>query len=79
MKSFASLIRETKKGKTVVAGHADQSRLITLIETRKMPPKSRGFDKDQLAILTKWVEEGAEFDGKDKTSSITSQKSSSFR
>lgn len=65
-KSYASLIKKGRKGETIVAGHPDQSRVVMLVETRKMPPRSPGIPDEELQILKDWVAQGAQFDGNDE-------------
>jgi hypothetical protein len=69
-KSYASLIKKGRKGETIVAGHPDQSRVVMLVETRKMPPRSQGIPDDELQILKDWVAQGAQFDGEDENAAI---------
>lgn len=69
-KSFAALMKGTRKGETVVPGNPDESRLVTLVESRQMPPRSQGIPEDELQVLRDWVAQGATFDGQDENEAI---------
>lgn len=73
-KDFVSLVKGSRKGKAVIAGKPDTSRLIMLIKTGKMPPRSRGFPPAELKTLTDWIEQGAKFDGHDEKADLRSLK-----
>ena len=51
----------------VNAGDPSDSYLITIIEDGDMPKGRLTVSDKELDILRKWVEEGAHFDGEDKT------------
>ena len=68
MTSFAKLMRGGNQGSPVVAGKPDESLLWLLTageEEPMMPPKEAGerLTKDRLAVLKRWIEQGAKFDG----------------
>lgn len=69
--SYAALIKGTRKGPVVVAGDPKKSSLVTLIENRKMPPRSSGIPEPELKILRDWVAQGASFDGDDENAKIS--------
>jgi hypothetical protein len=73
-KDFVSLMEGSRKGKAVVPNDTEKSRLLTLIKSRKMPPKSKGFPPEQFEILKAWIEQGAKFDGHDQKGDLRTLK-----
>ena len=69
--SYAELIKGTRKGPVVLPGKPDESRLVTLVEDHKMPPRSQGIPLSELQILKDWIVQGAQFDGKDENAKIS--------
>ena len=55
-KDFVSLVKGSPRGKRLSA--LDTSRLIMLIKSGKMPPRSGGFPPAELKTLTVWIEQG---------------------
>ena len=47
----------------IVAGEPQDSKLLAIIESNKMPPRKPLNEKDRK-LIRQWIEEGAEFDGK---------------
>lgn len=72
--NFASLVKGSRKGKAVVPGKPESSRLLMLIKTGKMPPKSRGFPPEQIQLIEEWIAQGAQFDGHDEKANLRSLK-----
>lgn len=77
MATFASLTKggEVGEGFTVVAGEPDESYLIDLIQPDgepRMPYRQDPLSDEQIAIITKWVAEGAAYDGEDPNEDWTS-------
>lgn len=72
--SYTKLIKKSRKGEVVTAKDIDASRLISLVESGKMPKKKPKLKDDQIQILKDWIEQGARFDGKsrDKKQSLKS-------
>ena len=72
--SYTKLIKKSRKGEVVTAKDIDASRLISLVESGKMPKKKPKLKDDQIQILKDWIEQGARFDGKsrDKRQSLKS-------
>jgi mono/diheme cytochrome c family protein len=59
------LIRGGSKGKAVIAGKPDDSRLVALISHNEDPKMPEGSDKlpaDSIAAIRKWIELGAPYD-----------------
>ncbi len=57
--TYEALIAST----TVTDGMADKSRLIEVIESGDMPKGGLTIEADELAVLKKWINAGAKFDG----------------
>jgi mono/diheme cytochrome c family protein len=65
MASYESLMAGPPAGKVVFASNVDGSDLIVKVKDKEMPPNGSGIPAEELATLTKWVAEGAKFDGPD--------------
>lgn len=64
MASFNDLMRGTPDGGPVFRpGRGEGSRLIDLLESGSMPPNGNALSSDQVATVTRWINEGANFDG----------------
>lgn len=68
MTSFAQLAKGGKVGEgiTLEPGHPDESYLIELIGPEgepRMPYKQDPLSDDEIGLLSRWVEEGAKYDG----------------
>lgn len=63
MATFAALERGNRDGKVVLPGKPDGSRLIEVIASGDMPRGGGKVAESELAILKKWIAEGAKFDG----------------
>jgi mono/diheme cytochrome c family protein len=63
--SFAALRSGVRGAPVVYSGDTKGSRLVEVIESGDMPRGNRKVSSDQLSLLKKWVEQGAEFDGED--------------
>ncbi len=70
MANFASLMRGNKDGAVVLPGKGTGSRIIEVIESGDMPRGGGQVAKDELAMLTKWIDQGAKFDGRNPTDSL---------
>lgn len=78
MDTYASLLRGSDAGAVVFAGNAGGSRLVQLIEIKDMPRGGLKVTAEELAMLKRWIDEGARFDGEDpKTPLATSSGESS--
>jgi len=71
MASYESLMKGPPPGKVVFAGNVAGSDLVVKVKDKEMPPNGAGIPDAELATLTKWVEEGAKFDGPDPTALLT--------
>jgi len=67
-----SLVRAMKGGESgepaIVAGHPEQSLLIEMVEFEEMPPKGKTLNEDEIALLTRWIKQGAPWDSWDDAS-----------
>ncbi len=70
MATFTSLMRGNKDGPVVLPGKGTGSRIIEVIESGDMPRGGRQVAKDELAMLTKWIDQGAKFDGRNPADSL---------
>lgn len=69
--SYAELLKGTRKGPGVTPGKPEDSSVVTLVEAKKMPPRSQGIPAAELQILKDWVSQGAPFDGSDENAKIS--------
>ncbi len=70
MDSYAELMRAPEDEQPrVAAGKPDESLLLKLLKANdadeRMPQKSKPLSKKKIALVYKWIMEGAKFDGKD--------------
>jgi mono/diheme cytochrome c family protein len=57
------LVDGGKTGPAVVPGKAANSLLMTRVRTEEMPPGKRKLTKSEIAIIARWIVEGANTDG----------------
>lgn len=72
MSTYENLMKGPPAGKVVFGGNVDGSDLIVKVKDREMPPNGAGIPDADLATLTRWVEEGAKFDGPDPAATLVS-------
>jgi mono/diheme cytochrome c family protein len=72
MSTYEALMKGPPAGKVVFPANVDGSDLIVKVKDKEMPPNGAGIPDAELATLTKWVEEGAKFDGPDPTATLVS-------
>lgn len=72
MATYEALMKGPPAGKVVFPANVDGSDLIVKVKDREMPPNGAGIPDAELATLTKWVEEGAKFDGADPAAQLAS-------
>lgn len=72
--TYDDLKKKSRKGIVVKPKQADESRLISLVESGEMPKKGDKLSDEQIQILKDWVNQGAKFDGdaKSKRANLTS-------
>ena len=66
--NYNDLKKGTRKGLAVKPNDVEKSRLVTLIDIGKMPPKKVGktVPPEQLQVLKDWISQVAKFDGNSK-------------
>ena len=64
MTTFGMLMKGGKHGATVVAGDPKKSKLVEMISGDKpdMPPDGDPLKKEQVALIERWIKEGAKDD-----------------
>jgi mono/diheme cytochrome c family protein len=72
MANFAALMKGTPAGTVILARDADGSRIIEVIESGDMPRGGLKVEPAELAVLKKWITEGAIDDTGDPQASLTS-------
>ncbi|HEV2968409.1 MAG TPA: c-type cytochrome domain-containing protein, partial [Pirellulales bacterium] len=70
MATFTSLMRGNKDGPVVLPNKGNGSRIVEVIESGDMPRGGGQVAKDELAMLVRWIDQGAKFDGANLTDSI---------
>ncbi|HEV3417484.1 MAG TPA: c-type cytochrome domain-containing protein, partial [Pirellulales bacterium] len=70
MATFTSLMRGNKDGPVVLPNKGNGSRIVEVIESGDMPRGGGQVAKDELAMLVRWIDQGAKFDGANPTDSI---------
>jgi cytochrome c553 len=63
MATFASLAKGAEAGRVIFPKDGKSSRIVEVIQSGDMPRGGGKVSADQLAALTKWIDEGANFDG----------------
>jgi len=73
MSTFENLMKgPMMSGKVIFPGDVKNSVLIEKVEQKEMPPSGAGIPESELAMLKRWVQEGARFDGPSPTAELTS-------
>lgn len=57
--SYANLMAGSKNGLVVIAGNANDSLLVELVATQKMPKRGPKLTPDEIQLITDWVNQGA--------------------
>jgi hypothetical protein len=70
MASYTALMRGAKNLSVVMAGDGKGSRIYEVIEQGDMPRGGGKVELAELTTLTKWIDQGAKFDGKDPTQGL---------
>ncbi len=71
MSNFETLMKGPDAGAIILAGNAEGSRVIEVIEEGDMPRGGLKVTPAELGALKKWIAEGAKFDGKDAKANLT--------
>ncbi len=69
--TFAALEKGNKDGRVIIPGKGEGSRIVETIASGDMPRGGGKVGKDEMAMLTKWIDDGAVFDGANKTAMLT--------
>ena len=70
MASYSSLMKGAKKLAVVMPGDGKGSRIYEVIESGDMPRGGGKVEMAELAMLTKWIDQGAKFDGRNQDDAI---------
>ncbi len=66
MTDFASLLKGGEEGEAIIPGKPEESNLVKLITVHEgkaeMPPKEEPLSETQLALISRWIAEGAKDD-----------------
>lgn len=71
MANFSSMMRGANGIEMISPGKGADSRLIEVLESGDMPRGGGPLPKDQIALISKWIDEGAKFDGPDANAPLT--------
>lgn len=71
MASFSAMMRGANGIEMISPGKGADSRLIEVLESGDMPRGGGPLPKDQIALISKWIDEGAKFDGPDANAPLT--------
>lgn len=71
MANFAALMKGPAAGKVIFPGDPSGSRLIEVIESGDMPRGGLKITAEEMAVLKKWIQDGAKFDGKNDQDTLT--------
>lgn len=73
MASYEALMKgPMSAGPVIQPGQPGMSLLVQKVADKEMPPSGAGIPDAELATLTKWVAEGAKFDGESTAMTLTS-------
>ncbi len=72
MPTYAALMKGPESGPVIVAEKPDDSTLIQLVEDGEMPPRDGPIPAKDIKLLKDWVAQGAKYDGKKRTATLTS-------
>jgi hypothetical protein len=70
MASYSTLMKGAKNLAVVMPGDGTGSRIYEVIESGDMPRGGGKVEMAELAMLTKWINQGAKFDGRDPTQAL---------
>lgn len=69
--SFAAIKKGSKKGQVLTVGEPANSSLFTMVESGKMPPRSRNpIPKQEIQTLKDWIAQGAKYDGANENDNL---------
>lgn len=71
MATYASLKKGSAEGGTVFSpGKGEGSRLIEVLQSGDMPRNGGPLKPEEIALISKWIDNGAKFDGQDENAPI---------
>jgi hypothetical protein len=70
MRDYTELMRGTTAGRVVLPGNGEGSRIYQVIEEGDMPRGGGRVTDDELALLKKWIDEGARVDPQFRSTSL---------
>lgn len=70
MASYDALMRGARGTEMVTPGKGKDSRLVEVLESGDMPQGGRPFAPAEIALISKWIDEGAKFDGPDRNAPL---------
>ncbi len=69
--TFAGLMKGSEGGRVVLPGKGEGSRLIEVLDSGDMPRGGGKLPDAQITLISKWIDQGAKFDGKDPAANIS--------
>jgi hypothetical protein len=72
MATFEALKKGPPEGVVIMPGKSSGSRLVDVIESGDMPRGGAKVTKAELTAISKWIDEGAKFDGGNEKASLAS-------
>jgi mono/diheme cytochrome c family protein len=70
MATYESLLAGPPAGPVIKPEKAAESRMIEMVSQGEMPPSGNKLPADEIALLTKWIDAGAKFDGPDPATQL---------
>ncbi|MEC7446980.1 MAG: hypothetical protein VX500_11725, partial [Planctomycetota bacterium] len=70
MANYNELMRGTPAGRVVLPGNGEGSRIYQVIEEGDMPRGGGSVTEEELAVLKKWIDEGARIDAQQRMTSL---------
>lgn len=71
MATYDALMKGTNDGPVFTPGKSQGSRLMDVLESGDMPRGGSPLSTEEKALIAKWIDQGARFDGKDKAARIS--------
>jgi len=70
MATYTAMMRGVKGATVVSAGKGKDSRIVEVIESGDMPRGGGSVSAAELAMLVRWIDQGAKFDGRNPAQSL---------
>jgi mono/diheme cytochrome c family protein len=71
MASFTALTKGSRNGPVIDPGKSKASRIMELMESGDMPRGGTKATPEELALVARWIDAGAKFDGKDPAAPLS--------